>query len=104
LTVPKSAVSYTHMNLPSILKKRRNRRMAETIRARVKAGRLELLEKINLPEGTEVTVTIREDSPALDREAFRRSAGGWKDTVDAEMLIENIYTSRLISTRPVPKL
>ena len=78
--------------------------MIENIRARVKAGMLELLEKVNLPEGTEVTVTIRENSPAPDREAFRRSAGGWKDTVDAEALIENIYASRLISTRPVPKL
>ena len=78
--------------------------MAETIRARVKAGMLVLLEKINLPEDTEVTVTIREDSPAADREAFRRAAGGWKDTVDAESLITNIYDSRLLATRPVPKL
>ena len=78
--------------------------MAETIRARVKAGMLELLEKINLPEGTEVTVTIQETTPVADREAFRRSAGGWKDTVDAETLIEHIYASRLVSTRPVPKL
>jgi predicted DNA-binding antitoxin AbrB/MazE fold protein len=78
--------------------------MAETIRARVRAGMLELLETINLPEGTEVTVTIREDAPIADREAFRRAAGGWKDTVDAEALIKNIYESRLLSTRPVPKL
>ena len=78
--------------------------MAETIRARVKAGMLELLEKINLPEGTEVTVTIEQTSPAADREAFRRSAGGWKDTVDAESLIANIYASRVLSTRPIPKL
>jgi predicted DNA-binding antitoxin AbrB/MazE fold protein len=78
--------------------------MAETIRARVKAGRLELLENINLPDGTEVSVTIEETSPVTDREAFRRSAGGWKDTVDAEALIDNIYASRLVSTRPVPKL
>ena len=78
--------------------------MADTIRARVRHGMLELLEKVDLPEGTEVMVTIREDSPALDREAFRRSAGGWKDTVDADTLIANIYDSRLLSTRPVPKL
>jgi predicted DNA-binding antitoxin AbrB/MazE fold protein len=78
--------------------------MAETIRARVKAGMLELLEKINLPEGTEVTVRIEETSAAADREAFRRAAGGWKETVDAETLIKNIYESRLLSTRPVPKL
>jgi len=78
--------------------------MAETIRARVKAGMLELLEKINLPEGTEVTVTIEKAVPDADRAAFRRAAGGWKDTVDAETLITNIYDSRLLSTRPVPKL
>jgi predicted DNA-binding antitoxin AbrB/MazE fold protein len=92
------------MNLPTIFKKRRNGRMADTIRARVRRGMLELLEKVDLPEGTEVMVTIREDTPALDREAFRRSAGGWKDTVDAETLITNIYDSRLIWTRPVPKV
>ena len=78
--------------------------MAETIRARVTAGRLELEGKVNLPEGTEVTVTIEKAADDADLEAFRRSAGGWKDTVDADTLIENIYDSRLITTRPVPKL
>ena len=78
--------------------------MSSTVRARVKAGMLELLEKINLPEGTEVAVAILDESSAADREAFRRAAGGWKDTVDAETLIKNIYESRLLSARPVPKL
>jgi predicted DNA-binding antitoxin AbrB/MazE fold protein len=92
------------MNLPTILKKRRNRRMAETIRARVKAGMLELLEKINLPEGTEVSVTIVASSEPKSADGLRRSAGGWKGLIDADKLIENIYADRLISTRPVPKL
>jgi predicted DNA-binding antitoxin AbrB/MazE fold protein len=92
------------MKSVSSTNKRRNISMAETIRARVKAGMFELLEKTKLPEGTEVTVTIREDAPTPDREAFRRSAGGWKDTVDAEALIDNIYKSRLLATRPVPQL
>ena len=78
--------------------------MSGTIRARVRAGMLELLEKIDLPEGTEVAVTILDVPSPADRDAFRRSAGGWKDTVDAETLIKNIYESRLLSTRPVPKL
>ena len=34
--------------------------MAGTVRARVKRGMLELLEKIDLPEGKEVSVTILE--------------------------------------------
>jgi hypothetical protein len=34
-----------------------------------------------------------------DYEAFRSSAGGWKD-VDVDKLLEDIYESRNISTRP----
>jgi predicted DNA-binding antitoxin AbrB/MazE fold protein len=78
--------------------------MSGTIRARVKRGMLELLDNIDLPEGTEVTVTILATSLPEDREAFRRAAGGWKGTVDAEELIQNIYADRLIATRPVPRL
>jgi predicted DNA-binding antitoxin AbrB/MazE fold protein len=78
--------------------------MGRTIRARVKDGALELLEKIDLPEGKEVTVTISEIPSTLNREVFRRAAGAWKDTVDAEALIRDIYADRLISTRPEPRL
>jgi len=78
--------------------------MRNTVRARVKAGLLELLESVDLPEGAEVTVTILDAPSTADREAFRRAAGGWKETVDADTLINNIYESRLLSTRPVPKL
>jgi hypothetical protein len=38
-----------------------------------------------------------------DYEAFRSAAGGWKD-IDTDALIENIYESRRISTRPVDLL
>ena len=78
--------------------------MAGTVRVRVGRGVLELLEKVDLPEGKEVSVTILDIPSSTDKEAFRRSAGGWKGTVDAEALIKNIYEDRLISTRPVPKL
>jgi predicted DNA-binding antitoxin AbrB/MazE fold protein len=78
--------------------------MRSTVRARVKAGMLELLDNIDLPEGAEVTVTILDEPSTRDREAFRRAAGGWKDTVDADTLIKNIYERRLLSTCPVPKL
>ena len=78
--------------------------MGRTVRARVKGGTLELLEKVDLPEGEEVTVTILEVPSRHDREMFRRAAGAWKDTVDAEALIRNIYADRLIATRPEPRL
>jgi hypothetical protein len=78
--------------------------MAGTVRARMKGGMLELLDKIDLPEGTEVSVTILDVPSREDTAAFRRAAGGWKGTVDAETLIKNIYASRLVSIRPVPRL
>ena len=78
--------------------------MSTTFRARVKKGVLEPLEKIDLPEGKEVLITIVAASPTPDLEAFRRSAGGWKGTVDADALIRNIYADRLILTRSEPRL
>jgi predicted DNA-binding antitoxin AbrB/MazE fold protein len=83
---------------------KRKKAMAGTVRARVGRGVLELLEKVDLPEGKEVSVTILDVPSTTDKEAFRRAAGGWKGTVDAEALIKNIYADRLIPTRPVPKL
>ena len=78
--------------------------MAGTIRAWVKGGMIEPLETLNLPEGKEVSVTILDVPSARDVDAFRRSAGGWKGTIDAEALKRNIYADRLISTRPEPCL
>lgn len=83
---------------------RRKAPIAATIRARVKRGTLELMEKIDIPEGKEVSVTIIEAPAIRDLDAFSRSAGSWKGTIDAETLIENIYADRLYSTRPVPRL
>ena len=78
--------------------------MSRTIRARVKQGLLEPLEAIDIPDGTEVSVTIVDVPSAEDFEAFRRAAGSWKGTVDADELIRNIYADRRIATRPEPRL
>ncbi|MGD0459818.1 MAG: antitoxin family protein [Terriglobia bacterium] len=76
--------------------------MGETIRARVKRGVLEPLEKVDLPEGKEVLVTIMRIPAEGNRDAFRRAFGRWKGTIDAEALIRNIYADRLISTNRPP--
>jgi len=79
--------------------------MSGTVRARMRRGHLELLEKVDLPEGREVSVTIIDTSDTDDAEAFTRAAGSWKGTVDADALIEQIYTDRgRPSDRPVPRL
>ncbi len=36
--------------------------------------------------------------------ALRATAGAWKDSIDGDQLIEDIQASRLINTRPEPKL
>jgi predicted DNA-binding antitoxin AbrB/MazE fold protein len=78
--------------------------MSSTIRAKVRRGVLEPLEKVDLPEGKEVIITIFGTPSSLDFDAFSRSAGGWKGTLNVESLIRNIYADRLISTRPEPRL
>jgi len=78
--------------------------MAGTIRARVRSGMLEPLEKLDFPEGKELTLTILELPSGLEKDAFLRSAGAWKGLVDADELVKNIYADRLTSPRPEPRL
>jgi predicted DNA-binding antitoxin AbrB/MazE fold protein len=78
--------------------------MEETLRARVKGGVLELLDKADLPDGKEVLVKIVGFPTLHNREAFRRAFGSWSGTIDAEKLIRDIYEDRLIAGRPEPKL
>ena len=78
--------------------------MAKTVRARFSKGVIQPLEKVDLEEGKEITITIVEFSSRPKLEAFRKSAGAWKGTIDAEKLIENIYSDRLLSTREEPRL
>jgi len=77
---------------------------ARTVRARVRGGSLDLLERIRLRDGDEVVVTISEASPAKDIDVLRRAAGAWRGLVEADELIANIYANRLISTRPSPNV
>jgi len=78
--------------------------MGDTFRARVRGGMLEPIDRIELPEGEEVTVTIVDLPSARDLAAFARARGGWRGTVDVDALIHNIYESRLVSTRPEPRV
>jgi predicted DNA-binding antitoxin AbrB/MazE fold protein len=79
-------------------------RMSRTIRARFSKGVIEPLEKIDIGEGKEITVTIMEVPLKARDNAFEKSAGSWKGTIDAEKLIEDIYADRLVQTRKEPKL
>jgi predicted DNA-binding antitoxin AbrB/MazE fold protein len=69
-----------------------NRRdaMAGTIRARFANGVLEPLERLDVPEGEVLTITIIRLPAKEGGDGLERSAGGWKGTIDAEELIKNI--------------
>jgi predicted DNA-binding antitoxin AbrB/MazE fold protein len=78
--------------------------MGKTIRARFSKGIIEPLEKVDLADGKEITVIIMEAPSKRKKNAFERSAGAWKGTIDADQLIENIYADRLLPTRVEPRL
>jgi len=78
--------------------------MGGTIRARVRGGVLEPLERTDLPEGKEVLITVLSVVEDPDDEAFLRSAGSWKGLIDAEKFIRDVYEDRLLNTREEPKL
>jgi hypothetical protein len=65
-------------------------KMLNTIRAVVRAGKIELLEKVEIPEGTEVLVTPLVDEPDFWLNAGESSlAAIWdnsEDDVYAELL------------------
>ena len=78
-----------------------------TIKAIFSNGLIEPLELLNFPEGTKMTITIDEESLTVSREKYleviSKTAGSWKD-IDADTLLEDIYNSRSINTREIPKL
>jgi len=75
--------------------------MATTIRAHIKNGRIEPLEPVTLPEGTEVEVVIPDRRKDFAR--FEASFGGWSGLLDFEAFEEGRRESRKLS-RPVPPL
>jgi len=82
--------------------------MPKTLKARFSKGVIEPLEKVEIGEGEEITISILKTPPRSVKrrfsEALRKTAGGWKDLIDCDELIKNIYNDRLIATRPEVKL
>ena len=81
--------------------------MIANVRATYSNGVLTPLEPLDLEEGKEVTLSI-DPAPGLSakerRRTMRSAAGRWKGTHDPGKLLRNIYSDRLVSSRPEPKL
>ena len=82
--------------------------MGRTIKARFSKGMIEPLEKVEIREGEVITISILEARSKPGRrnfsDALKKTAGGWKSLIDCDELIPNIYSDRLIATRPEVKL
>ncbi len=81
--------------------------MVRTIRAKFSRGVFELLEPAAaemVREGQEVLITISTEPAAPAGDPIHDTASGWKDLVDSDALKRNIYTDRLVSTRPDVRL
>lgn len=71
------------------------------VHARYSNGTLELLDKVELTEGEDITVDIFRGGKTLAEQIaiIRETAGAWKGLLDAEELKRDIYADRLIKTR-----
>jgi hypothetical protein len=85
-------------------KNKRRDAVGTTIRARFLHGLLEPPDRLDVPDGEVVTITIIRLPTTATGSGLERSAGGWKGLIDAEELKRNIYAGRLTSTRPEPRL
>ena len=63
-------------------------KVAREIRGRFSKGKMEPLEKLDLKEGDEVIITIKEEKPATG--AFERAAGGWQGTLDFDAYLKDL--------------
>jgi predicted DNA-binding antitoxin AbrB/MazE fold protein len=80
--------------------------LLKTIKARYRNGVIEPLEKIDIAEEAEITVTIDVQPFISEEERWKRflsAAGGWKDIVD-EGFLDEIYRQRSMRNRPEVKL
>jgi hypothetical protein len=78
--------------------------MLRAVKAKVLHGKIELLEDIDLAEGQEVTVLLREEGAQTEEEAtaaFERAAGGWEGTLDFEEFLEDLRKSRKAQIPPI---
>jgi hypothetical protein len=92
------------MRTSTIIHNKRQKTMAETIRARFANGVLEPFEHLDVSGGEVLTITIIRVPVNEGGGCLECSAGGWNGLIDAEELKRNIDADRMISTRPEPRL
>ena len=81
--------------------------MVQQLKATYASGVFKPATPVDLDEGATVTISVTEEThPKTEFKNLEASAGGWKDLLDCDQLIEDIYKSRITNSRsqPLPDL
>ena len=69
--------------------------MIQKLKATYSDGVFKPTGRVDLDDGAEVIISVSdENDSASDFKGLASSAGGWKDTVDCDQLLRDIYDSR----------
>jgi hypothetical protein len=77
--------------------------MPREVKARFFHGKIEPLEELDLKDGDQITILVREDfrvDDAAAKAAFERSAGSWEGTLDFGEFLTDLRNGRKRSQRP----
>ncbi len=77
--------------------------MHRKVRAKVLHGKIELLEDVELPEGEEVVVLVKQPFKSGEevRAMLRRTAGAWAGTLDFDAFLADLRAGRKMKRPPV---
>ncbi len=74
--------------------------MVQQLKATYSNGVFKPATPVDLDDGAQVVIEVSEESHASNEfPGLEASAGGWKDIVDCEQLINDIYQSRSTESR-----
>ena len=74
--------------------------MVQQLKATFASGVFKPATPVDLDEGATVIISVTEEThPKAEFKNLEASAGGWKDLLDCEQLIQDIYQSRAADSR-----
>ena len=77
--------------------------MTKTLRGTYQAGTIELFEPLELPDGSEIVVSVTTpESARAPTDPTAATAGAWAELLDCEAFERDVYGRRLLSTPPDP--